>query len=1119
MSTKTSIKRIALVAVSALGFGLLSTVPAKAATVAANISFSVKPTGITATADIDVAAAATSDTAVTRAGATISVYKVASTDADWAAAAAGDAGRFRLKLGTTLGSWVDYVDGTTTATITVPAGVTSGDLEVEIDLNTTDGGSIVSSADVSLTIINAGAPRSVSWAATSVTEIAASATDYALNATPKDANGVSTILLDGEKIVLTTTPETGVAASQVDTSDGNGLELTEAEADTVTPVHTNYLATLDGNGTNTGSTVSGTEYTITAQLQDSTTAIGAPAATKYKRLSSTSALTGSLVFRTAAASTYAERTSLSAVYTAGGVASSGFNIRALDANGGRIKNATVVLSVSGITGTFANNNQATLQTGQVTNDYTFTPTSAGSGTITATITTGTTSITKTMSVTAAGYGTTPTVAPTVSAVNEDGAQFAADAATAAVDYYAGLTTTEVTITISGVDASKALDVALDGTTNVAGGALSATRLIANASGVATVSLTTTGATTGQFALVNVDAAGDAGAADATVKVTWRNNTPDLSSTPTNSTTLFVSPSSTTNVSASVADVFGNAYTAGAVVTLANTSAPAGVTLQDNVVKTATGGSATLGAVVGATAGNYVFTVSGTDANGSALSTTNTITLTVTTSGGPGSLKVTTGSNTSTTSFRVWTSNNGVTPIYDGSDGGDAADNEIADAYTTATATAAQIKTATGDASKIEVEVKNDAGLAVENVSVSVSSKSAGVYVRASVPTSGTTKLSAFTATSDKTNSSGIAEFWVVATVPGTNTVTFSVGSSTVTATFLSAVAPDTAYARNIALDKSTATQTAGQVTQLTATVTDAFGNAVSGVTLSGAATGLAGRFAGGSRSASVTTDSTGKAVFEVTSETTESGTGTITITGTEGTGDIAKFLAGDLSGNLSTLGTATVKSGTMALTVTASTAKTNDQVFAEATAAGTKADEAKAEAALATAAATTAGTKADAAKDAAAAAETAAAKAGTDAVAAAKAAETASVAAADAAKAEAAKATAAATANAVEIAKLMAAITALTTSVSTGNSSASDAYEAAAEAIDAANAATDAANIAAEAADAATVAAEEARDAADAATAAVEELATQVSTLIASLKAQITTLGNTVAKIAKKVRA
>ena len=81
------------------------------------------------------------------------------------------------------------------------------------------------------------------------------------------------------------------------------------------------------------------------------------------------------------------------------------------------------------------------------------------------------------------------------------------------------------------------------------------------------------------------------------------------------------------------------------------------------------------------------------------------------------------------------------------------------------------------------------------------------------------------------------------------------------------------------------------------------------------------------------------------------------------------------------------------------------------------------------------------------------------------------------------------------------------------------AFDAATEAIDAATAATDAANLAAEAADAATVAAEEARDAADAATAAVEELATQVASLMAALRAQITTLANTVVKIAKKVKA
>jgi len=144
----------------------------------------------------------------------------------------------------------------------------------------------------------------------------------------------------------------------------------------------------------------------------------------------------------------------------------------------------------------------------------------------------------------------------------------------------------------------------------------------------------------------------------------------------------------------------------------------------------------------------------------------------------------------------------------------------------------------------------------------------------------------------------------------------------------------------------------------------------------------------------------------------------------------------------------------------------------------------------------------------------AAAKAAQDAaVAAAKAAQDAAVAAAEKASKEAVAAAEAATAAA------NAATAAAKAAQDAAVAEAQAATDAAAEAIDAANAATDAGNLAAEAADAATVAAEEARDAADAATAAVEELATQVATLMAALQAQIKTLANTVAKIAKKVKA
>ena len=84
--------------------------------------------------------------------------------------------------------------------------------------------------------------------------------------------------------------------------------------------------------------------------------------------------------------------------------------------------------------------------------------------------------------------------------------------------------------------------------------------------------------------------------------------------------------------------------------------------------------------------------------------------------------------------------------------------------------------------------------------------------------------------------------------------------------------------------------------------------------------------------------------------------------------------------------------------------------------------------------------------------------------------------------------------------------------VSVADTTAQSAADAAAEATDAANAATDAANAAAEAADAATAAAQDAAD-------AVAALSTQVSEMIDALKKQITALTNLVIKIQKKVKA
>jgi len=89
---------------------------------------------------------------------------------------------------------------------------------------------------------------------------------------------------------------------------------------------------------------------------------------------------------------------------------------------------------------------------------------------------------------------------------------------------------------------------------------------------------------------------------------------------------------------------------------------------------------------------------------------------------------------------------------------------------------------------------------------------------------------------------------------------------------------------------------------------------------------------------------------------------------------------------------------------------------------------------------------------------------------------------------------------------------AVTASATVVNSSVDAATDAANEATDAANAATDAALAAADAADAATAAAQDASD-------AVAALSATVAKLVASLKAQITSLTNLVIKIQKKVKA
>jgi hypothetical protein len=339
MSTKTLRKRIALVAVSALGFGLLSVTAANATAVTAVGAFAVDAAGITSATDVN--ANATEPNVYTRTGQTITVKGLTFTGdtatAKWRVVLdSGEAATI-----TTIASGVGAtapVIGTVTGTFTVTAAMNGQKLRIQAD-DAADGTyEVVSGVGVVLNVVNAGAPTSVTFAQTSVTEVSATAVDYTVNATPKDANGVSTILLDNETIGIDVSPNTGSAATQVGVTDAS-----KSEAEPTSAGATSYAVVLEGDGGAgpAGTTIGGTEYVITAQLLSGTSAIGSTASTKYKRLANTSTLTGSVVFTSDTTGT-----ALSGLTLSPSIASPSFYVKAVDANGGLIKGATVALTAS-----------------------------------------------------------------------------------------------------------------------------------------------------------------------------------------------------------------------------------------------------------------------------------------------------------------------------------------------------------------------------------------------------------------------------------------------------------------------------------------------------------------------------------------------------------------------------------------------------------------------------------------------------------------------------------------------------------------------------------------------------------------------------------------------------
>jgi trimeric autotransporter adhesin len=196
---------------------------------------------------------------------------------------------------------------------------------------------------------------------------------------------------------------------------------------------------------------------------------------------------------------------------------------------------------------------------------------------------------------------------------------------------------------------------------------------------------------------------------------------------------------------------------------------------------------------------------------------------------------------------------------------------------------------------------------------------------------------------------------VTATTPGVKTLTFTSGAVTSTASVAFTNGTNGAVGRYVtvtpAAKNATATANGDIYPAFTAKVTDALGNAVSGVQLNIVATGV-GRLTTGGKTAQWTTDATGEYTFELSS--TEAGAAAVSVSATTvgQFSDITGYAAGAVVANTAltagvrtATGSVTFAEGSSASTVTAQAAADAAAEATDAANAATDAANAAAEAA------------------------------------------------------------------------------------------------------------------------------------------------------------------------------
>ena len=672
-------------------------------------------------------------------------------------------------------------------------------------------------------VVDGAAPKSVSLTTGSVTEVGAAA-DYASTFTVKDTSGATTVLVNTEKVVFDVTPVTGVSTTTV-VMNTNQTTIDSADAISTTNI---YTAGINGDGgtdpASTGATIAGTEYTVTATLQDGNTALAAPVAFKYKRLSNTASLTGTLTFT----SDSAGLKPITTLSTSANIATANFYVRAKDANGGVINGATVAFTASTGAVTTAGLNT----TAGVTGANTATPSAAGTQTITATIATGAATITATLAVTAAAGSTLAASDNNWAVVKGNGTGVVVTSTAPAVNAWdASFNVSSITATLSGLTPNSAVKLTVGGNagTPTVNAGTSVIYPITDATGKVSVTLAPSAVPT---ANQNITLAADTGAyggTDSTLTITYKAIAEKVTTAPLTASLNMATPSSTQTITATHTDQFGNAVTGG-FMTLTNTVVPAAATAQTAVtVGTDATGKATLSAILGSALGTYTYTIQPKNSNGDNAGTLSTISYSVTTTGIAGTLVLTdndSASATVTTTDDKSTRQISVAPAVIATLGGGATTNTVQiDVATTSPAALGYTATATN-------------GIRLYTVDPAASAIGVGK--------------------SSVTGVAGTTTLFAVPTKVGAGTITVVSGGLTKVFTLTGALAATVKKAQIVTLTAATA---AGQYV---VKITDIFGNGVVSdvaISLSGP-----GAFSNGFKNLSVTTGADGTNTFNVVSD-------------------------------------------------------------------------------------------------------------------------------------------------------------------------------------------------------------------------------------------------------------